>query len=146
MAGGSGWRQWCLHLLQMITIFSLRVFQLVPHRSIHMRSSTIHAVDTLQLKSSSDAKACWVRMATEKAQAPLGGACFLESSSREIQMSSSSFFIPRLYMLRVTSYGMGYPFSQLGSAVPAGSPSSFLCTPSLLVGRTVEQAEKSLIT
>lgn len=40
---------------------------------------------TFQLKSPSNAKASWVRMATEKAQAPIGGASFLESSSKEIQ-------------------------------------------------------------
>ncbi|KAK4821599.1 LOW QUALITY PROTEIN: hypothetical protein QYF61_025176 [Mycteria americana] len=37
-----------------------------------------------------------------------------------------------LYMLSMTSYGMEYPFGQLGSAVPAVSPPSFLCSPSLL--------------
>jgi len=31
------------------------------------------------------------------------------------------------------TYGMEYPFGQLGSAVPAVSPPDFLCTPSLLV-------------
>ncbi|KAK4829699.1 hypothetical protein QYF61_006074 [Mycteria americana] len=39
-----------------------------------------------------------------------------------------------LYTLSMTSYGVEYPFGQLGSAVPAVSPPSFLCTPSLLTG------------
>ncbi|GAB0180862.1 hypothetical protein GRJ2_000551500 [Grus japonensis] len=37
----------------------------------------------------------------------------------------------QLYMLSMTSYGMEYPFGQLGSAVPAVSPPNFMCTPSL---------------
>ena len=40
-----------------------------------------------------------------------------------------SFFFPQLYMLSMMSYGMEYPFGQLGSAVPAVSPPNFLCTP-----------------
>jgi len=49
-------------------------------------------------------------------------------------------FFPWLYMLSVTPYGMEYPFGQLGSGVPAVSPTSSLCTPSLLpVGRGEEQ-------
>ncbi|KAK4831143.1 hypothetical protein QYF61_015446 [Mycteria americana] len=44
--------------------------------------------------------------------------------------------LPReLYMLSMTPYGMEYPFAQLGSAVPAVSPPSFLCTPSLLAAQ-----------
>ena len=42
------------------------------------------------------------------------------------------------------SYGMEYPFGQLGSAVPAASPPSFLCTPSLLAGGVVRETEKAL--
>ena len=38
----------------------------------------------------------------------------------------SSFFFPQLYVLSMTSYGMEYPFGQLGSAVPAVSPPIFL--------------------
>jgi len=41
---------------------------------------------------------------------------------------------PPLYKLSMTFYGMGYPFGQLGSAVPAVPPPSSLCTPSLLAG------------
>jgi len=41
-------------------------------------------------------------------------------------------------------YGMEYPFGQLGSAVPAVSPPNFLCTPSLLIGGVVREAEKAL--
>ena len=40
-------------------------------------------------------------------------------------------------LFSMTSYGMEYPFGQFGPAVPAVSPPSFLCTPSLLVGRAV---------
>ncbi|KAK4824175.1 LOW QUALITY PROTEIN: hypothetical protein QYF61_011472, partial [Mycteria americana] len=40
----------------------------------------------------------------------------------------------KLYMLSMTPYGVEQPFGQLGSAVPAVSPPSFLCTPSLLAG------------
>jgi len=39
-----------------------------------------------------------------------------------------SFFFPQLYMLSMMSYGMEYPFGQLGSAVLAVSPPNFLCT------------------
>jgi len=51
---------------------------------------------------------------------------------------------PLLYMLSMTPYGMEYPFGQLGSAVLAVSPPSFLCTSSLLTGRVVQEAEKPL--
>ena len=47
----------------------------------------------------------------------------------------SSF--PSFFLLSMMSYGMGYPFGQLGSAVPAVSPPNFLCPPSLLVGGVV---------
>ena len=40
-----------------------------------------------------------------------------------------SFFFPQIYVLSVTSYGMEYPFGQLGSAVPVVTPAIFLCTP-----------------
>ncbi|KAK4823300.1 hypothetical protein QYF61_000513 [Mycteria americana] len=40
----------------------------------------------------------------------------------------------QLYMLSMMSYGVEYPFGQLGSAVPAVSPPNSLCTPSLLAG------------
>ncbi|KAK4819036.1 hypothetical protein QYF61_024401 [Mycteria americana] len=42
--------------------------------------------------------------------------------------------IQQLYMLSMTPYGVGYPFGQLGSAVPAVSPPNFSCTPSLFAG------------
>ena len=51
-----------------------------------------------------------------------------------LQMSPTSFFFPQLSMLSMMSYGLEYPFGQLGSAVPAVSPPSSLCTPSLLAG------------
>ena len=46
-----------------------------------------------------------------------------------------SFTFPQLYMLSTTSYGIGHPFGQLMSAVPAAPPHSLLPTPSLLMGR-----------
>ncbi|KAK4832965.1 hypothetical protein QYF61_026791 [Mycteria americana] len=50
-----------------------------------------------------------------------------------------------LYMLSMTPYGMGYPFGQLGSAVPAVSHPNFLCTPSLLAGRdTISSSKKGV--
>ena len=42
-----------------------------------------------------------------------------------------SFLFPQLYTLSMMPYGMEYPFGQLGSAVPAVSPPSFLCPPAL---------------
>ncbi|KAK4813670.1 hypothetical protein QYF61_017637, partial [Mycteria americana] len=42
--------------------------------------------------------------------------------------------IQQLYRLSMRPYGVGYPFGQLGSAVPAVSPPSFLCPPSPLAG------------
>jgi len=51
---------------------------------------------------------------------------------------------PLVYMLIMTSYGLGYPSGQLGSAVPPGSPPSFLCTPSLLAGKATWGALKAL--
>ena len=44
----------------------------------------------------------------------------------------------------MTSHGMEYPFGQLGSAVPAVSPSNLLCTPSLFAGGVRSGAEKTL--
>ena len=46
-------------------------------------------------------------------------------------------------MLSIMSYGVGYPFGELGSAVLAVSPPSFLCPPRLLAGG-VGEAEKAL--
>ena len=51
---------------------------------------------------------------------------------------------PQLILMSMRSYGTEYSFSQLGSAVPAVSPPSFLHTPSLLTGRVVWEAEKAL--
>ena len=50
---------------------------------------------------------------------------------------------PSFLLLSMTSYGMGYPFGQLGSAVPAVSPPNLLPTPSLLTGRAEQQKEKA---
>ena len=58
--------------------------------------------------------------------------------------SPPSFFFPPLYMLSMTSYGMEYPSGQLGSAVPAVSPPNSLCTPSVLAGGAVSEAEETL--
>ena len=55
----------------------------------------------------------------------------------------SSFFLQLLF-LSMTSYGVKYPFGQLGSAVPAVSPPSFPCTPSLLTGGVEWEAERAL--
>jgi len=44
----------------------------------------------------------------------------------------------------MTSYRMEYPIRQLGSAVPAMSTLSFLCTPSLLTGGVVVRSRKGL--
>ncbi|PKU36209.1 pyruvate dehydrogenase isozyme 3 [Limosa lapponica baueri] len=38
-------------------------------------------------------------------------------------------FSPQLYIVSMKSYGMEYPFGQLGSAVLAVSPPNFLCSP-----------------
>ncbi|KAK4830244.1 hypothetical protein QYF61_009311 [Mycteria americana] len=46
-------------------------------------------------------------------------------------------------LLSMMSYGVGYPFGQLGSAVPAVAPPSFLCTPSLLAGGVVDEVRKA---
>jgi len=53
---------------------------------------------------------------------------------------------PQLYKLSMMSHGMEHSFGQLGSAVPAVTPPSFLCTRCLLVGRSVWPAKKPLIT
>ena len=59
------------------------------------------------------------------------------------QRSAPSDQLPPVYILGVTSYGMDYAFGQLGSAVLAVSPPSFLCPSSLLAG-WAREAEKSL--
>ena len=59
---------------------------------------------------------------------------YLGRQTPSLRTSSSSFFFLQLYMLSMMSYGTEYPFGQLGSAVPAVSPRSFLCTPNLLAG------------
>lgn len=59
-------------------------------------------------------------------------------------MSSSSFSFPQLYMLRMIPYGVGYPFSPLGSAVPAVCSPDFLCSPSLLSSGVGWGTEKTL--
>lgn len=52
--------------------------------------------------------------------------------------------LPQLLLLSVTSYGMDYPFGQLGSALLAAYPSKSLCTPSLLAVRAAYEAGKTL--
>jgi len=52
--------------------------------------------------------------------------------------------LPLVYMFSMTSHGTEHPFGQLGSAVLAVSPPRLLCTPSLLLGRAVWEAEKPL--
>jgi len=59
-------------------------------------------------------------------------------------MSDVRLFLP-LPLAFVAEYDvicMEYPFDQLGSAVPAVSPPNFLCTPSLLTGRVVQEAKR----
>lgn len=53
-------------------------------------------------------------------------------------MSPPSFFFPKLYIMSMMPYGMGYSFGQLGSAVLPVSLPNCLCTPHFLVGRPVE--------
>ena len=69
---------------------------------------------------------------------------YLGTQTLQFQKSPPSFFFPSLYMLSMTSYGVGYPSGQLGSAVLAGSSPTFLCTPRLLTGGVVWEAEKAL--
>ena len=49
-----------------------------------------------------------------------------------------------IYLLSMTWYGMEYAFGQPGSAVPAVSPPSSLCTPSPLAGGVGREAAKAL--
>lgn len=51
---------------------------------------------------------------------------------------------PLVLLLSMTSHGMEHLFGQLGSAVPAVSSPSVLCTSSLLSGGVVCEAEKAL--
>ena len=69
---------------------------------------------------------------------------YLARQKPSLWMSPPSFFSPPVYMRSMTSYGMEYPCHQLGSAVLAVSPPSFLFTPHLLIGTPVWEAEKSL--
>lgn len=59
----------------------------------------------------------------------------LVSSDGNLGRQTPSFgvflFFPQLYMLHVMPYAKEYIWNQLGSAVPAVSPPSFLWTPSL---------------
>ena len=50
------------------------------------------------------------------------------------QQSAPPSQLPSVYILGMTSYGMEYPFGQLGSAVLAVSPPNFSCPSSLLAG------------
>ena len=68
---------------------------------------------------------------------------YLGRQMPSLRTSLPSFF-PQLYMLSMMSYGMEYPFGQLGSAVPAVSPPNLLCTSSLFTGRVGWEAEKAL--
>ncbi|KAK4826025.1 hypothetical protein QYF61_003846 [Mycteria americana] len=74
----------------------------------------------------------------------LDASCDVESEDIEQKEDQNT---SGLYMLNMMPYGVGYPLGQLGSAVPAVSPPSFLCTPSLLavlspipLGRMLEVA------
>jgi len=58
---------------------------------------------------------------------------YLGKQTPSLRKSAPSFFC-QLYMLHMVLYGIGYPFGELGSAVLALSPPSFLCTSSLLAG------------
>ena len=70
--------------------------------------------------------------------------CYLGRQTPSLQTSPPSFFSPLLSMLSKTSYGMGYPSGQLGSAVLAVSPPNSVCILSPLAGRVVWEAEKTL--
>jgi len=48
-----------------------------------------------------------------------------------------SFFFPHLLLLGTASYGIEYPFGQLGSAIPTASPLNSLCIPSLFADGSV---------
>ena len=50
--------------------------------------------------------------------------------------------LPLVYMLSMMSYGMEYPFGQLGSAVLPVPPSDFLCTSNLLTGGRCEEQRR----
>lgn len=65
-----------------------------------MRFSVIYT----ELKSPNEAEAHLVRVITEKAQALLNGACFLEISSREIQRDG---ILLTLLLLEETRYRWG---------------------------------------
>jgi len=55
-----------------------------------------------------------------------------------------SFCFRWLYVLGLMPRGTEYPLGQLGSAVPAVSPPSFCCSPSLLAAGVVWEAEEAL--
>lgn len=59
-------------------------------------------------------------------------------------MSSASCFSSPVFIAEQLPCNIGYPFGQLGSAVPAVAPCSSLCTPSLLAGRAAWGAAKAL--
>jgi len=60
---------------------------------------------------------------------------YLGRQTSSDRMSPPSF--PQLFLLRMMLHDMGCPFGQLGSAVPAVSQPSFLCTPSPLADGVV---------
>lgn len=48
---------------------------------------------------------------------------------------------PLQFLFSITSYGMDYPSGQLGPAVVVMNTLTFLCTPSILIGRAAWEAE-----
>jgi len=70
----------------------------------------------------------------QESRAPSCVTVIWEDKHHSSECPPSPSASPHFTVLSMMSYGMGYPFGQLGLAVPAMSPPSFLCTPSLLAG------------
>ena len=62
-------------------------------------------------------------------QGSITGNGYLGRQMPSGRTSPPSSFFPQLYTLSKVSYGLEYPFGQLGSAVLAVPPPSFLCPP-----------------
>ena len=80
----------------------------------------------------------------QESSAPLHLMVSWGDKCRNSEVARSSFF-PHLFWLSTTLYDVGYPFGQLGSAVPALSRPSFLCTLSLLARGVAWETQKSLM-
>jgi len=68
---------------------------------------------------------------TDEVNIFMAHSSYLGRQMPQLQTSPLPPSFPQLSLLNMTAHSTGYPFGQLGSAVPPVSPPNFSCNPSL---------------